>query len=302
VLGLIGGACGGTSIGAVEDGGVGPDSAGDPPDAAPGQDAGANPVWGTIVLDHEVNRGSYAYETASLRAAFYEVDYLLPDTPPPDSFLETRTTPDGVDCDLYFSSPYMPAPPLPPEPEQVDAGDIYVESPEDDSDVLWTRWDGTGYQADVRRSGDADFPIPPWLVQEPLMVNVTAAGNVRLEAFSLLQDVVALLQILAPAPEETTFPDAGGNFTIRWTAVGRDQVRVRLDCNMDWDDAAFLCYPPAGQGSLQLPQQWLMDYSWGGCELRVSHREDLPFVFPGAYVTLRLKRTDRFYAHFDIGW
>jgi hypothetical protein len=316
-IGTVAG-CQSRSVGSAGDGGGGPDG-GWPDGTLPGDgavwpDGGGDLLYGTVDLEHEVHDGDYPYELAILRAWFYPVDHTPP-RPADEGFVETRVTHDNVECDIYFVAPRWDSPPpspfppdipapLPPLPGLLDVGDIQVESPFDQEGELAVSWEGTGYGEDQRSGPPGQNDLPSWLTGEPLSVLLVLAGNQRLPAADHVLSIPPVPVITEPADEGEASPDANGLFRIAWEIPGEPQtpVELRMDMNMDWDNATFRCRPPAGHAQVLIPQTWMQEYSWGHAELRVIAHPTLEARGPGHVVRMRVRRARHRSVRFDIGW
>ncbi len=302
---LLSPACDGRHLGVSGDGGVLPT-----PDARPGADAmvrpdgGADGPFGTLRLTHEVQSGDYPYEEVTFSAFFYAVNYVPPE-PEDAGFVERRLTPDGVECDLYFTSPdwgYRPPSPDPPAPTPINAGELQLGGIGDSADALVTRWDGTGYVPDRRYWSANGGDWPSWMTRVELQVAIAGLGSEQVPPFADQVAVVDVPAIEDPGPDETVFPNDAGDFLLAWSADPDAAVEVRLDMNMDWDNAVLRCYPPATQTSLLLPQDWMNDYSWGWAELRVITLQNTWRVLPGVTVMVQARRSTHQSNEFQIVW
>ena len=97
-------------------------------DAEPGSDSGLDAghaeLYGNVVLYHHHDLSSYGGILLVLSAAFYTEPYTPPEVSG-HTLMETRSTSNGVECDIYYQSGMDPDPP-PPEPDppaQDDGGD-----------------------------------------------------------------------------------------------------------------------------------------------------------------------------------
>lgn len=316
--------CGGRSMGATGDAGLGRDAA-VTRDARPDRDGTAWPdggpgidLYAVLSFEHDVQDGEYAYEQATWSGAVYEVAYLPPEPTIPD-FVEQRVTPDGVPCDIYFSSPQWegggrggghgggrggggasPLPPDPPEPAPLNGGEIRMEAPSGTGGAFAIHWDGAAYAPDSRYRSGAEGDLPGWITQSALTGRVVFAGNDRLIPFEDRLEIVDVPEIVVPGVDGDLSPDADGVFRIEWRAEPNTPVTVRLDMNMDWDDAVFVCRPPTGQPSILLPNDWIQQYSWGSGELRVIARQDQIDVGPNTSVFYRIRRGRHRSVSFEI--
>lgn len=275
-----------------------PDSA-SPRDAGGWRDGGQALLYGTLVYRDEHREAGSPGLSASFTAAFFEVDYQLSDAVPA-GYVETRVTHDNVECAIYFTSPTWGAPPVPPEPEQLDAGEIRLESAFDAEGSFAVTWGGVRYSVDERPSPEA--PLPGWVVPEGLEALAVFLGSARLPAGNRRLSLVPAPKITEPSGEGEVQPDASGLFRIAWEEAEGSSAQVRLDMNMDWDSATFVCHPPEGHAQVLLPQDWLSEYSWGYAELRVTSRQNDRFAQDDADLRLKVRRTDYRSVQFAIVW
>lgn len=297
LLGAAG--CDSRSVGSAGDAALPqPDSA-SPRDAGGWRDGGQALLYGTLVYRDERRETALPGLSASFTAAFFEVDYQLSDAVPVD-YVETRVTHDNVECAIYFTSPTWGVPPVPPEPEQVDAGEIRLESAFDAEGGFAVTWGGVRYTVDERPNSGA--LLPGWVVSEGLEALAVFLGSPRLPAGNRRLSLIPSPKITEPSGEGEVQPDANGLFRIAWEEAEGSSAQVRLDMNMDWDDAAFVCHPPEGHSQVLLPQDWLSEYSWGYAELRVTSRQNDRFEHEDADLRLKVRRTDYRSVQFAIVW
>ena len=278
-------------------GGVG--MAGGTAGSSPGGSGGVAPIRGFVWLDHVMEREGYAWEQLALSAAFYGEAYD-PETDRPD-FVGTRTTPDGVTCDIYYQSGMIDQDPPPPPPAQLDGGRITAAAGFGADDTLEIAFDDEQYSVDVREG--SVHPMPSWLTPEAVAVTFAGQGSTAVGAFEQEAVLAATPAILQPPPGQTDVPlGTGGNFRIAWQSVPADEIVVRLGFNLDWDNSEFLCHPPPGVDELMLPQSWLVEWTWGYGVLAVVARYEARVSAGEAQVTIRTARFPRKSVHFDIGW
>jgi hypothetical protein len=239
--------------------------------------------------------------SAQLTAAFFDTSYQ-PSEAPPAGFVETRVTYDNVECDIYFTSPLWGAgpPPLPPEPEQIDVGEVRLESAFDSEEAFSISWLGSSYSVDSRPS--SELGLPGWVLPGELEALAVFLGSPVLPAGNRRLTLAPAPTLLEPLGEGVVQPDSNGLFRIAWDAAPGVTVQVRLDMNMDWDNAVFLCRPPAGHGQILVPQTWLNEYSWGYAELRILGRQDERFAVGSLDLRLRARRAALRTVQFEIVW
>ncbi|MCC6524926.1 MAG: hypothetical protein IT373_19880, partial [Polyangiaceae bacterium] len=250
-----------------------------------------------VRLTHLLETSVGAWEQLALSAAFYAQPWD-PDAPV-SGFVDTVPTPDGVVCDLYYQSGGMPPdPPPPPPPPEVDAGHLTAGTA---GELLAIDFDGAHYGVDSRATGDPAHPLPGWLVPGPIDLGFAGGGAADVPAFTAPAVLPSAPTILAPPPGPTPAPlEPDGTHLVAWQPGDATEVGVRLDFNLDWDNAVFICHPPSGVTELRLPHDWLTQFTWGSGELTVEARN--PTVAPpaSAYVALRPVRARRQSVYFEV--
>jgi hypothetical protein len=255
---------------------------------------GATAAWGIVRLSHLQQLGAYEYEQLSLQAAFYAEDY-----DPEESawgFVETRETPDGVPCDIYYQSGMEDPPPAPPA--EIDAGGLTAGS---GAELLAITFDGAHYGVDYRSPTDPDHPMPSWLAPEPLTLSFTGSGSALVASFVEDATLPTAARIVAPTPEQSPVPqEPDGTHLIAWEPSEAQETLVRLQFNLDWDNSMFWCRPPSGVTELRLPHEWLTEWTWGSGELAVDSRSATDFVAGAAEVRLLPSRVVQQSVSFEV--
>jgi len=220
----------------------------------------------------------------TLSAAFYEVAH----DPTADSWVETRTTPDGVECDIYYVSglPPDPDPPDPP-PAQIDGGAIKVGNEGVTPDVLYVEFEDEAYTTDYRTQWDWQHPIPDWLVPASFFVEISGEGQGPVSEFAEQLLVSHIPEMAEEAPQPV---DDNGNYVFEWNDHGAEEVVFSMHFNMDWDDASFVCRLDQGVEQILIPQAWTEEYSWGGGEIALYSLDQLEIAAGGGLVLLNVTR------------
>jgi hypothetical protein len=261
-------------------------------------DGGATTA-GFITLSHISESDGYAWESLSLHAQFFPEPYD-PEANRPD-YVETRATPDGISCDIFYQSGMGGGEPPPPPPAQIDGGRIQAGGAAGSNDALEVVFDGQIYDVDSRPN--STHSLPPWLVGGAIDVAYRGYGSATILSFQHEAVLPAMPGILAPTPEQQPYaPGPDGNFPIRWQATPADQILVRFEFNLDWDNSAFICYPPAGVEQLSLPQAWINDWTWGSGSLAITARNQDHVSDASAAIVTRTSRITRRGVSFHIEW
>jgi hypothetical protein len=293
-----------------------PDSA--PPDGGPADgQVDANPwidaggaVYGYVKVHHQASMGRVGGGQILLSAHFYEEQYD-PEQPQDydelPGFVETRDTPNGVTCHIFYTSGMQPPDPEPPPaPPEIDAGKITVvrDGIPFTEDVLETLFVGEAYEPDRRSMHNPDSGYPEWWLEEAMTLVFNGEGSTLAAPFIYETEMVAVPEITAPAGQDPVPQDLNGNFHLQWAETGADETRVNLSFNLDWDNSAFLCLPPAGVTELVIPADWITEYTWGSGEMAVIGRNEEPATTgpPTTLLRLRTTRAARKYIHFEINY
>lgn len=255
-------------------------------------------TYGVVELFHEIVRDGYEWEQLTLHGAFYGEPYD-PETDRPDH-VETRQTPDGVSCGIYYQSGMIEDPP-PPPPAQVDGGRITVWAGGDPTDALEISFQGDQYDVDSRENSTQGMPL--WLTEEAIEVTFEGHGSSSAGTFTEPVTLAATPTIVAPQPGQQPIPPGpDGNFLIAWEPVGAERIIVTLAFNLDWDNSAFICHPAAGTTQLLLPSDWINEWTWGTGELFIVSRHEVAVLAEPAAVTIRTSRYPRRSVSFEIEW
>lgn len=251
-------------------------------------------IWGTIGLNGQFETTGTTFERLSLHAAFYRQPQN-PDEPP--GFVESGETPNGVLCDIYYMRGLIDDPP--PEPPQIDSGEISAFTSWAPDDRLIITFDGQRYEVDSRTPFDPDNPMPGWLVREPVAVVFQGEGSVQVVSFT--QEVILSSRpaILVPASNEQPIPlEPDGTYRIVWEPVESESTHVNFYFNLDWDNSAFLCRPPTDTVELLLPGEWIEQWTWGSGEIVVVAQNETTVLVEDAQITIRAGRAHKMRAGF----
>jgi hypothetical protein len=217
----------------------------------------------------------------TLTAACYDEPY----DSATDSWVESRTTPDGVECDIYYVSGLPPDDSDPP-PDQVDCGAFRAGYLGGWPDVLVVAFDGEGYTSDHRTEWDVDNPLPSWLVPGSFEIPIGGSGNAAVDDF---EEQVAISPIPEVSPDSPGLDEAG-NYIWEWSSNGADEVVFSLHFNMDWDNSSFICPVDPGVEQIMIPEEWIGEYSWGGGELALFSRDQVEVAAGDGLVLLNVTR------------
>jgi hypothetical protein len=203
-----------------------------------------------------------------------------------DSWVEARTTPDGVTCDIYYHTGFPPDPEDPP-PDQLDGGAFRVGDGDAWPDVLEVEFDGEVYTADHRTQWDADNPMPSWLVPGEFQVALAADAAGAVPGFEVPLEISPVPEMFEESPQPV---DGDGNYLFEWSDNGAVAVELALNFNMDWDDSAIVCQPESGAEEILIPQAWIEEYSWGSGEALLYSRDAVAVDIGDARVEMRVTR------------
>lgn len=302
---FLGPGCDSRTMGVIGDGGVqrdarlqdgsnGPDPDGHTPDASTAE------LYGQVLLYHHDDISSYGNEWLSLHAAFYTRPYEPPEVQGFE-LMETRQTPNGVSCDIYFRSGMNPDPPPPPPdpPPQRNGGTISAGPGTNTDEVLTVRFQGGEYTIDTR--GGPQNPLPNWLRPGPQQIFFDGEGSAAVEWFSRDLELPAPPTIISPNTDgDPIDPGQDGNYVISWQSAGAEETVLYINSNMDWDDSVFACHPNPGTDRVLIPMMWIMDWTWGYSEVMVALRNKLRTYVPNADIVFTTQGSTQFFAHFQI--
>ena len=220
--------------------------------------------------------------TLTLTAEVYGEPYDVDD----DFWIEARTTPDGVACDVYYYSGFPPDPEDPP-PDQLDGGAFRVGNGGDWPDVLEVEFEGLTYSADHRTQWSADNPLPAWLVPGGFQVALVADPAGAVPAFEAPLGISPIPEMHEESPQPV---DGDGNYLFEWSDNGADSVVLALHFTLDWDDSRIVCRPDPGADQMMVPEAWIDEYSWGSGEVQLYSLDVVEVDIEDARVEMRVIR------------
>jgi hypothetical protein len=295
--------CGSRSVGYLNEGGSNsqPTGGGGQGGSAGHGGGGAPTAFGSVSLSHLSDDGPYGQESLSLTGAFYGQDY-----DPEEQqwgYVDTVQTPDGVSCDIYYSSGMGGGDGPPEPPAQVNGGPLTAGATAGPDDLLAIAFSGDQYGVDWRTPTSPDHPWPSWVSAGPVAVTFRGTGSAAVGAFSEQAVLPGMPAILAPpAAQQPAAPGPDGNYLIRWQTSNPEQTWVTFHFNLDWDDSAFRCAPPLGVNELLLPVSWIGEWTWGSGEMLVIARNEVTRMAGSAEVILRTQRIAQRNVYFEMDW
>jgi len=263
--------------------------------------AGAATAFGHLGVAHLVEDGSYGQESLSLGGAFYGEDY------DPEAakwgYIDTLSTPDGVSCDIYYTSSMGGGGGPPDPPLQIDGGTVSAGADWDPDERLEILFDGVQYSVDWRNPQSSAENWPSW-ASPPQAVALTFDGTGGANALPFAQELIlpAMPTLISPPADQQPVPPGEGGYLISWQPTEADELLVVLQFNLDWDDSAFRCHPPPGTTQLVIPGQWIVEWTWGSGAVQVIARNETTLMAGTAQVRLRAQRLRQRYVLFDVLW
>ena len=306
--------CGGRSVTGRNDNINTNDLDGSVPDAAP-TDGGPQPdafidaggtSFGYVNMVHVVDSRNYGVEYLTLSAKLYVTQFNPPISTWP-GFVESRITPNGVMCDILYSSGMEDPPDEPLEPpEALDGGPIWLVDANSSSspDKLMVEFADGGYTSDHRSAGNPQGSLPEWLNHGPMSFLFEADGNEHLAAFDFTLNTSEIPEITIPGPDGGPIPpDLNGNFHVAWSAPGENETLVVFNFNLDWDNSSFICHPGEGTEDLEIPMDWINDFTWGsGSMVVISQSQETLEEWPHSVVQFTGRRAVETRVQFETMW
>ena len=293
--------CGSRSVGYLADG------EGDTQDGGNGGQAGGGggggggndaTAFGRVGLVHFLDDGPYVQESLSLAGAFYLEDYDSEEQQ--WGHIETLQTPDGVTCDIYYTSAMGGGGGPPDPPAQIDGGRITAGAGFDADERLEIVFIGDQYGVDWRAPDSPDHPWPSWASSGAVAVSFEGQGSNSVGAFTDEAILPAMPTIVSPpADQQPVLPGPDGNFVISWQPSDADETLVVFQFNLDWDDSTFRCHPAPGVTQLRLPATWISEWTWGSGSMQVMSRNEVVSAAGSAVVSLRAHRIRQRSVFFD---
>ncbi len=295
--------CGSRSVGYLDGGGNSSQQGGSGGQGGVGGNPGGSDAttFGIVSLAHFLEDGPYSQESLSLTAACYGEDY-----DPEEQqwgYLDTRQTPDGVTCDIYYTSGMGGGGGPPEPPVQVNGGPISAGAGDGPAELLEIVFSGDQYSVDWRTPTSPNHPWPSWASSGALAIIFEGEGSAAVGAFSNEAILPTMPLIVAPqVQQQPVLPGPEGNYAIRWQPGDGGETIVAFQFNLDWDDSAFRCYPLPGVTELLLPGSWIAEWTWGSGQLLVITRNEVTVTAGSAEISLRTHRIRQRNVYFEMAW